>query len=129
MSVISHGGEDYGIPTVDIQDDASATTLDATKVPTGQTMNNVLNSNFVKYKIVSVPSAVTVAANANGTGLTTFSDGVPVAFSIENYNDASMNNLIPYITKWYSTWYLSVKNAGGAAVTVPKDMRLFVAYL
>lgn len=112
-----------------VQDDGTATDLTDGALATGRTLESWANNNLVKYKIVSLPSAVTVAANANGVGLTTFSGGVPVAFSIENYNDATINNLIPYITKWYSTWYLSVKNTGGAVVTVPKDMRLFVAYL
>lgn len=84
MSVISHAGEDYGIPTVNIQDDASATTLDATKVPTGQTMNNVLNSNFVNKnwtkKTISLQnSALNSTSSITVTELTNASELVVCA--------------------------------------------------
>lgn len=63
MSVISHGGEDYGIPTVEIQDDASATTLDATKVPTGQTIDNYITTNLRTSNATGVITKLTT----NGT--------------------------------------------------------------
>lgn len=129
MSVISHAGEDYGIPTVNIQDDASATTLDATKVPTGQTMNNVLNSNFVKFTYTELSAAVTVAANTPAVSLTSFDIGIPIAIFLENYNTAALNNLILYPIKWYSTFYLAAYNTTNGAITVPKDTKLWVAYL
>ena len=46
MAVISHCGVDYTAPTVEVQSDASATSLEATKVPTGQTITSYLNSNL-----------------------------------------------------------------------------------
>ena len=48
MAVISHCGVDYTAPTVEVQSDASATSLEATKVPTGQTITSYLNSNYAK---------------------------------------------------------------------------------
>ena len=67
MSVISHGGEDYGIPTVDVQDDASATTLDATKVPTGQTIDNYITANLrtsnASGVITKIPTSGTLDFN------------------------------------------------------------------
>lgn len=47
MPAIRFKGVDYTTPTVYVQSDASATDLENTKVPTGQTIKSYLNSNII----------------------------------------------------------------------------------
>lgn len=44
MPIISHMGVDYDSPNIQIQDNASATDLDNTKIPTGQTIENYIKT-------------------------------------------------------------------------------------
>lgn len=56
MPIISHMGVDYDSPNIQIQDNASATDLDNTKVPTGQTIESFLNTNVyrpIQHKTIS----------------------------------------------------------------------------
>lgn len=60
MPIISHMGVDYDSPNVQIQDNASATDLDNTKVPTGQTIKSYINKITVKTHSFSLTT------NGNG---------------------------------------------------------------
>lgn len=57
MPIISHMGIDYDSPNIQIQDNASATDLDNTKVPTGQTIEsfflNNKNNTALTYQLAS----------------------------------------------------------------------------
>ena len=68
MAVISHCGVDYTAPTVEVQSDASATSLEATKVPTGQTITSYLNSKIVVKK-GKTPSTTTTTLVVSDTSL------------------------------------------------------------
>ena len=46
MSVITFNGTDYSAPTVEVQHNPSATSLENLKVPTGGTITSYLNSKF-----------------------------------------------------------------------------------
>lgn len=49
MPIISHMGVDYDSPNIQIQDNASATDLDNTKIPTGQTVESYIDSKKYSY--------------------------------------------------------------------------------
>lgn len=49
MGIIFHKKKKYGGAGVKVQSDASATSLDALKVPNGQTIESYINSKFVVY--------------------------------------------------------------------------------
>lgn len=87
-----------------------------------------LNSNFVKWKTIVLPGNVSCAANRS-TGIIAFSDGVPICAFINNYNTAGVNDLVPFCTKWYSTYGVYVRNTTGAAITIPANTTIYVGYV
>lgn len=59
MPLISHMGIDYDSPNIQIQDNASATDLDNTKVPTGQTVKAYINKNITtkEYSVTTTSNS------------------------------------------------------------------------
>lgn len=53
MGIIFHKKKKYGGTGVKVQSDASATSLNALDVPNGQTIESVLNSNFLTKTLFS----------------------------------------------------------------------------
>ena len=60
MAVITLGGVDYPAPATHVQMDPEATEFEPNKVPTGATIDSVLNSNFVKKEWTFIKEQATL---------------------------------------------------------------------
>ena len=133
MAVISHCGVDYTAPTVEVQSDASATSLEATKVPTGQTITSYLNSNFLWKVVGSAVSGNTEIALPSGwTELlvivgTTSTTGNRDNFSVHIHGSSCSSNANNF---FYSGAYFSstVNNGIQLKMTGKSKIQLTTAY-
>ena len=83
----------------------------------------------VKFKYIDLSAAVSCAANATTAIITGFTGGIPICAYIDNYNNAGINNLIPFCAKWYSSYNIDVRNVSGSAVTIAANTRVYIGYV
>ena len=79
MALFSYKGVDYDTPAYPIQNDPSATSLDATKIPTGQTVANYTDNLFMKkgtdYVTAGQRENTTLGTKATCEGTNTTASG------------------------------------------------------
>ena len=97
MALFSYKGVDYDTPAYPIQNDPSATSLDATKIPTGQTVEGYLNSKIqdnasaTDLENTKLPTGQTVEGYLNSriqddsTATDLTNDKLPTGQTIESY--------------------------------------------
>ena len=94
MPIISHMGVDYDSPNIQIQDNASATDLDNTKIPTGQTIESYVNNKTGGFSIRSVRYAIANNTNAQEFNYPSgFSNYLLIGAKIETRYNSSVDPL------------------------------------
>ena len=120
MAVISHCGVDYTAPTVEVQSDASATSLEPTKVPTGQTITSYLNSNFLDIKRVTAGTNVTV----NSGGYYKLGNLVIVNIRLTISSGASNTNIVYGLPTYSGENRVSVQNNKNLDLSITPEGKL-----
>lgn len=120
MPIISHMGVDYDSPNVQIQDNASATDLDNTKVPTGQTIESYVSSNYCpKTPTVIALNTITWKITYNSTYTFFYKIGRVVYFQLYWGGTASTNTEIAVLPNSLKplaaqNWFPIFNNLGGS---------------
>lgn len=99
MPIISYMGEDFDSPNIQIQDNASATDLDNTKIPTGQTIESYVTNQYTKTNVT-----------LNGTYNNTV-----------YYRDVSKSGMVKVISLAYQSKAISTIDTWYQIGTVPSD--------